>query len=368
MSKELTKKHIFGFVALGIIITILVLGGIIWGVVYSERLSLTFTVNGTGEKLDGVLYQNDIKLGNINNGKINLVWQEFYPGELRFDLNGNTDSSFYFELAQEDISAGRQDFHIEEYQINDLSLSVSDYNLDEESSNIIEGINDKRAEDNLPLLKEDIRLEKIARELASEVIQDKIDGNDIDGTIISDKMKENNILFYGSENYWHDYTVDSSMSLSEEFIEDILEEKYWSERFLSEYITNIAIVTECGDNKRCFTLAILSQNGVFYDTVELKKDYFMSHDAYYAIELNGVNLDYGADVTYYFNSTKSASVYLLNSSEDYDKLLDRKNVKKIFSMKSAQFNKTIFINPGNTLVVEADSRAIIYDIKMMEDY
>lgn len=365
MKKELKKRHLVGLVLIGVAIALLLFVGFITWAVYSEKVTLTFSINETGEGLEGVLYQGGFELGDVKNGKIDLVWQDFYPGEISLFIEG-IETPFLFDLSIDSINYGSQEYYVYQYEIDDVSKGIEDYNLESENEEIIQKINEQRSLLGFKDLKSDSRLNDIAKLLAKRVVLEGLDRESIDYEMVSQEMVNKKIFFIDSTNYWYDYTISSNMDVSEEYFEEMNLVKFWMERFSSEHMTNIGVATECNSEKRCFTLVIASQNKVFYENT-LKNDYLSQHDIFYTLQFANVNINYESDVKILFNSNKNAIVYLLNSSEDYEKLLERRSYNKIFEMTSNNLSKDIKIKPNNTLVLHANSGDIKYTLEVWEN-
>lgn len=78
-------------------------------------------------------------------------------------------------------------------------------------------------------------------------------------------------------------------------------------------------------------------------------------------------MEYSSDVKVTFNADKNARFYFVNSSQDYDRIVNRKSYNKIFEMTSESFSKEISIMPNNTFVVHANRGDVEYTLEILEN-
>lgn len=364
MDKALKKRHVFGFVAIGILVTLIILASIVLLAVYSQKVTLTFYVNESGEMLEGTLYQGNIELGKVKEGKIDLVWQDFYPGEISFFIEG-IETPFLFDLAIDSINYGSQEYYLQQYQIDDVSKGIEDYNLDRENELIVQKINEKRSANGAITLKVDSRLEEIADDFVKEYILGELDPVNIEIETLSLKLAQKKAFFVRIGDFWTYYDINSTMILSDYFVEAITEESSWFKELIESPYTNIGVVTRCDENKHCFTLALFSQNVLFFGD-SLKYNYIQRHEPYYFIESNGHAIDYESNVSVSFSSTESMRVFLVPFPEDFEKIRTRDNVNEIFKTVSSKFQRNVTIKPNNIFVLDANSKATTYTLNISE--
>ena len=362
MKKE--KKKSLLIILLSVIGTILILLGIIQGIMFSDRIILSFQ-SEEEMNIRGTLYLENGESATVKNGKANLVWQDFEPGILTLNIYYlGTEYPLYFELNQEMIDNREGQFTIEKYQIEDLTKDIEDFNLEKEDNEIIDLINKERIAKGLSKLEKNQRLSKVVSEISDTFFNQKLTEQEI-LDLTADKLIKEKSFIYGTDNYWYFYYINSSMNLSQEFYNSLYNNSYYYEIFMSEEITDIGVKTICDLEKYCLTLAIVSQNKI---TIEdyLRNNYLTYWDIYYILEQNEILLDYETNVTIKFNSTDYAKVYLVDSEKDYDKIVDRRSVNEIFLEKGRSFERNVTIKPNNCLVIWASSGEIDYNLTISE--
>lgn len=368
MAKTLKKRHFFGFVILGMFFMLLLVVASIFFFAYSQKVVLNFHVNETGETLDGVLYQRGVELGRVVNGDVELIWEDYYPGEIEFQIEkGGSYYSFFFDLDQVDIENGGSSFYVFQYQIDDLDLDASSYNFKEIDSLIISSINEERNSNAVDSLIVDSRLEDIVSDVISEILFEDIYDNDYIDNFIIDEMLDKKIFFYGFDSYYYGYQLNSTMNISKEFLDSIYYEDFWYDKFISPYVENVAVVTECNSSNYCLTFILVSQNSLYFALdEELRSDYLQAYDIYYLLESFGLEMDYPVNVTIILNSTKTIELSLVDSMEDYERILNRNGVKEIFQIRDNNIRKDVEIVPNNTIVVSADYGTTEYSLWIAE--
>lgn len=363
MNIILKKRHIFGFTLLGVFIAAIIIGGLILLAVYSQAVTLTFSVNETGMLLNGSLYQGETFLGEVKDGKITLVWQDFYPGEIRFNLNySGKEGSFFDNLTAESLEKGEQSFYLEQDSLVDLTKDLSDYNFDQEGVLIFNKINEQRAFNGASQLKQDIELEKIAKTLASKVSNKKLEPFEITASLVNQELTKKGLLFVRTNAFWTDYTVSSKMDISNQFIESILSDKYWTQELFFEDFDDIAVVSSCNEEKRCITLVVLSSNQLSFKA-NLRDNYMQNYDLYYYLSYYGATLPSEAKVNIYINSSDNADFYLVKDKVAFDRLLNGDLGSPIFKLSNKRsLDQDFTISEGNNLVISANYNNVDYTL------
>lgn len=361
------KRHIFGLITTGVIITLLILVGLFYLIVYSTAFKMSFVIDETGDGLSGDLYLNGDYLGYVDKGELKLVWEDYYPGDLEFIVNHkDRKASFFFELNSEQINYGEAEFYLVQQDLDDLLLTVEDLYLGDVKQDLINSFNDHRLENDYPLLIVDDRLNKLSSKFSKEMIEDETLLDEFDEELILDSLFEQEVFLEVEYFFVYEFFPNSKTDLVGELYSEVISDSDLTLFFLEGYTSNLGVGITCEKEEeiRCVFMGITTRNDIWY-MEDLRNDYLAYYDVYYDLTYEDM-IDYPINVTYYFNSTKNAKLWLVDSYEDYDRIIERENVDEIFKKTGDNLEGNITLLPGQTFIVEASSGAIDYELRIIE--
>ncbi len=359
------KIALAGIIAGGIVLGIVLFIGLCFWIVSLDKATLIFYVNETNAPLDGTLYLDNNLLGEVKDGKISLVFSEIYPGELLLSgkWQGN-NFTFYWDLSKSMLDSDSLNFYVFQEKLEPLAFSKDSFNINSEEQSLFEKINKKRQSSNLNTLVRDSILDSVADSLAKDLVLGKITAEELySANFLNRKLIEKNVFFAGAYPLGDDYYPGSMKDVSSEILEYFAGEESLRKALLFKDYSALGIGSYCFENKtfECVTLLILTQNNLLFNE-SLRKGYLKLNDLYYYLP-SAMTLEKTVTITF-TSSPKIATVYLVKSPEDYEKIRSRGSVNEVFKEKSSNFTRTALIKPGYSIVIAADDDNIDYQLNV----
>jgi len=357
------------FMYIGMIFIVLLIVGLII-IFISANYELEFYLNDE-VPIEGDIYFNGVFMGSTLNGLIEINENKLAPGNITFkgvDENGE-EYSLTFEMYEEDYYDYYIPFTITRDDILSSQLDISKIDENKLRDEVFKLINLRRNEYSIQEVKRNNLLDEIAQEYAKKIMEtDLFAHTPEEGYDLSARFKEKQIFyssasevlsqvyFYDKENFALD-VVDGWISSPghRSTILDADKPILWE---------SVGIGVSCKENIEgiiCYSVGVFASFELNI-VDELRNDYYVAYELY----PEGYDFNFPVTAKIIFNSSEKMDLLLLNSLDDYDKLIDRKSYDKIFYKKRINFYEEIVdLKEGYVLVPHASSRNSEYTINII---
>ncbi len=324
--------------------------------------------------VEGDIYFNDIFMGSTDNGLIKIAEKKLGPGKLIFvgiDNEGK-NYSINYDMYEADYDSYYLTFTFSEEDIISSQLDLANINEKNIRNEIFDLINTKRKENWIEKVKRNEFLDGIAQDYAENIKEtDLFAHTPEEGYDLSRRFEEKEIFYFSasevlSQNYFYS---------EEEFVSDVVEGWISSPGHRSTVLDpdkpilweSVGVGVSCKENIEgiiCYTVAVFGNLELKIND-QLNEDYFIPYELYPA----GFEYNYPVNIKIIFNSEYNMDLLLLESLDDFDKLIERRQYNEIFEEeKMKNFETEIEIQRGNVLVPHASVRDSHYNITVLYNY
>lgn len=357
------------FMYIGIIFVILVVLGLVIAFI-PTNYELEFYLDDE-YLIDGDVYYNGVFMGSTENGLIEINENKIGEGELTFvglDDKGE-EYSIYFEMYEEDYYSYYLTFTITSEDILSSQLDIAKINKKYLEDDIFNLINIRRNEYSIQEVKRNDILDSIAQEYAEKIMEtDLFAHTPEEGYDLGARFKENKVFYSSasevlSQVYYYD---------KETFALDVVDGWISSPGHRSTVLDadkpilweSVGIGVSCKENIEgiiCYSVGVFASFELNIED-ELKNDYYVPYELY----PGGYDFDFPVSAKIIFNSSEKMDLLLLESLDDFDKLIDRNSYEEIFHKKRINYyEETIELKEGYVLVPHASVRKSDYTINIL---
>jgi hypothetical protein len=337
---------------------------------------MTFSIEQTGEPLDGDVYLYKTFLGSTTDGMLLIDIGKLHPGDIRLEGTYQEKRFVYeFELYETDLEEYYEiDFVVDETELQELSFESSKIDTDAVEDEIFDLINTARTRQGIELLKRSHILDEIAKEYSNTmVIEDFYAHTTPEGIDLHDRLNSREIFYFTATEDLNYIEVYSDTNLAKETVDAWIESPSHRVPILDTddpiIWDSIGIGVSCIDKEWegvdyafCYVTAEFVGFTTSYQG-ELKEN-FLQFMYLYDPDLG---LDFSTDITINFESSEKVDLFIVPDEEQFDNIINviaYDTIDKISNTKSYQ--DTITILPGYGLIIDAsDSRDDIeYSIEL----
>ena len=196
-------------------------------IAYNRDSSYTirFSINETGERLEGSVFNNGNLLGYASNGSFNTSIENLRPGLIA--LNGtyqNEPFEMYFEFPMEYLNYSGTNYTIREDDLKKTLFNTSVLDVPALEHAIFDRINDERGRSGIKALKWNERIAQVAENYSRTLSIEGFHHKDIEGKDAGDRLKENKIFYtVAAENLFMLQGLNGSVNISETIVKGWLE-------------------------------------------------------------------------------------------------------------------------------------------------
>jgi len=324
--------------------------------------SMRFSLNETGEPLEGNVYNNDNLLGYATNGTLVTAIEKLRPGLI--SLNGtyqNQAFEFFFEFPKDSLNYSGMDFSLHRSDLKKAIFNASTIDTPKIEREIFDEINEERKVSGTNILKWNSKIAQVARNYSKILSIEGFAHKDLEGKNAGDRLKENKIF----------YTI-------------VAEDLYMLEGLSDE--GNMSTTIVCGWMKSPgHRSPIVDRDSLFSDGgaglyCEKKSCYAvmvfagLEHNQNIKLDPGYLTFIYVYDPSYPFDfdvpvsidiaSTGYIDIYLVSNREQYNEFLKNHNINSIYENKQVRtFSRKITARKGEGIIIRSDGSADV-DVRL----
>ncbi len=345
-----------------------------------DNTDFNFYINETGEILEGDVYFEDIQsknrtyLGRTNLGHLEYDSYQLYPGDIIFISNYESIPLEYtYSFTKEDLESRHADYIITEKDLKDLLFSLDREDIETSKKEIFDLINYARTKSGIEILTRDTKLDKIAQDYSQRMQTEVFYAHtDPGGYDVYDRLKKENIFHHAATENLNLNFVYSDTKIAEDIVYGWIESPGHRVPILDTNKpptwNNIGIGLSCSklnttdDFYTCYSVALFAGFNTHIINEPLKKDYIQLIELY----PEDLGLDFVTTATIDFRSSVNAKLIFTSDKMDFDRYVNRENLKgELFREKAINsFNRRMDLSPGDSLLIHAEKKAIIYDLEI----
>lgn len=183
-----------------------------------NSVAFDFSVNGTGQLLDGEVFLDGYPLGNTSNGS--LVVRKSRLAGSRLALSGTDAASggnytFYFDLDDNDLALDRIMFYVPEQEFIDELFDASLLDFEKIAKRVFAMTNDERALAGLRPLRLNALVGKVAAGYAKELPAEGFHHTDTRGRDVKQRLSDAGMVFVAAnENLYFSGSLSADADLA----------------------------------------------------------------------------------------------------------------------------------------------------------
>jgi len=289
----------------------------------NDTLEFRFYNNETNEDLNGKVYLDGQLLGETQNGKLDVLKSGITPGQLSLTgtYNGK-EFSVYWPLSNSDIMQKRMSMGVSTDVLKEASFNAgTDLNPSTLEKEIFDKINYERSMEGLKAFALSTKLADTARFRSEDMsARQYYDHITPEGKDIGDILRERGVgYFAANENLYLYSYVNANTNFADEIVQGWMESPgHRSLIMAKEVYSHAGVGVSCEANDCIVTLIAAKLEYVVEDDVELDENYLTYYD------LNSASMNYWKNIQTEISveSDKKIDVFIMDSKEDYDNLLD----------------------------------------------
>ena len=163
---------------------------------YISSFTMRFSINETGEPLEGEVFNNGNPLGYAQNGSLSTDPGKLRPGLIA--LKGTYHDQpfeFYFEFSDSNLDYGAIDFSVKTSDLEKVLFNTSGLNIQELERTVFDLVNKERRTSGIKTLRWNDGIARIAKDYSRTLSIEGFHHKDIEGKDAGDRLKENKIFY-----------------------------------------------------------------------------------------------------------------------------------------------------------------------------
>lgn len=317
---------------------------------------MRFTVNETGEPLEGNVYNNDDLIGYAENGNFNTSLEKLRPGLI--SLNGTYNGQpfeFYFEFPRENLDFSGIDFTVMSEDLNKALFDTSVLDIQELEKEIFSLVNEERREQGTKVLKRNDEIALVARDYSKTLSIEGFHHKDLEGKDVKDRVKENKIFYtIVAENLFMIEGLDDSLNISETVVNGWMESPGHRSPIVDrdELFSDGAVGLYC-EKKTCYATMVFAGMEEDMD-IQLNPGYL----TFLYLYDPSFPFDFDVPVSIDIVSTDYVNIYVVSNREQYENLLKGKGHISILENKNTkEFSHDLVASQGNGIIIESSGNS-----------
>jgi uncharacterized protein YkwD len=312
---------------------------------------MRFSINETGEPLEGNVFNNGVLQGYAQNGSFATNLEKLRPGLIT--LNGTYESNpfeFYFEFPPESFNYSGINFTVRKTDVGKILFNTSLLDVPKLEREIFDLVNKERAKSGLKPLKWNDRIAAVAKNYSNTLSIQGFHHKDIEGKDAGDRLKENKIFYtVASENLYMAEGLNETVNISETAVNGWLD----SPAHRSPIMDRDGLFSDSGvgiycEKRTCYAIMVfagLERN----ESIRLEPGYLTFlylNDPSYPFDF-----DVATDVE--LDSTADINVYIVPSREQYDNFMNNRDFQSVIEDKMInRFSRKITAAKGYGIIVQ----------------
>ncbi|MCX9083774.1 MAG: CAP domain-containing protein [Candidatus Methanoperedens sp.] len=318
--------------------------------------NMRFSLNETGEALEGDVYNNDNLLGYATNGTLVTPIEKLRPGLI--SLNGtyqNQGFEFFFEFPKDSLNYSGINFSLSRRDLNKAIFNASAIDIQKIEREIFDGINEIRKVSGTNILQWNSKIAQVGRNYSKTLSIEGFAHKDLEGRNVGDRLKENKIFYtiVAEDLYMLEGLSDES-NMSKTIVQGWMK----SPGHRSPIVDRDGLFSDGGagvycEKKSCYAVMVFV--GLEHDqSIKLDPGYltfFYVYDPSYPF-------DFDVPVSIDITSTGYIDIYLVPDREQYNDFLKNSNINSIYEIKNVRtFTRSITARKGEGIIIQSDGGA-----------
>jgi len=318
--------------------------------------NMRFSLNETGEPLQGNVYNNDNLIGYATNGSLVTAIEKIRPGLI--SLNGtyqNQAFEFFFEFPKDSLNYSGMNFSLHRSDLKKAIFNASTIDIQKIEREIFDDINEERKVSGTNILKLNSKIAQVARNYSKTLSIEGFAHKDLEGKNVGDRLKENNIF----------YTI-----VAEDLymLEGLSDEGNMSNTIVSGWMNSPGHRSPIVDRDRLFSdggAGVYCENKSCYAVMVFAG---LEHNQNITLDPGYLTFIYVYDPSYPFDfdvpvsidiaSTGDIDIYLVSNREQYNEFLKNSHINSIYESKQVTtFTRKVTAQKGEGIIIQSDGGA-----------
>jgi uncharacterized protein YkwD len=322
--------------------------------------TMRFSVNETGEPLEGNVYLNGAQLGFASNGIFQTTLEKLRPGLIA--LNGtyeNQPFEVYFEFPLENMNYSGINYSIRAGELKKYLFNGSSLDTARLEHDILDRVNMERSASGIKALKWNDRIVSIARNYSRTLSIQGFHHKDLEGKDACDRLRENRIFYtVAAENLYMIEGMNATVNVAETAVSGWLHSPAHRSPIMDrdELFSDAGVGIYC-EKKTCYAVMVFA--GLAHSQkVELNPGYL----TFLYIYDPSFPFDFDVPVSIEIDSTDYMDIFIIPNREQYDIFLQHGNYRSILEQKRTRnFNNKVVASKGQGIIIQSagENNAVI---------
>ncbi len=329
--------------------------------------TMRFSINETGEPLEGSVLNNGNLLGYAQNGSFDTNLEKLRPGLIALNgTYGEEPFEFYFEFPMEYLNYSATNFSVRTDDLRSVLFNASALDIPALEHAIFDLVNEERKKSRIKPLKWNNRIAAVAKDYSRTLSIEGFHHKDTAGKDAGARLKENKIFYIVmAENLFMIEGLNGSTNIGETVVKGWLDSPGHRSPIMDrdELFSDSGVGIYC-EKKTCYAVMVfagLEQN----KSVQLNPGYLTFlylYDPSYPF-------DFDVPVSIDITSTEYVDIYLVSDRSQFDNLVNNREYKAILESKQTKkFSRTVVATKGQGIVLKVPSEGIAAEIKVYLRY
>jgi len=314
--------------------------------------TMRFSINETGEPLDGNVYLNGAQLGYASNGVFVTTLEKLRPGLIA--LNGtyeNQPFEVYFEFPMENLNYSGINYSIRAGDMKQYLFNASSLDITQLEQDVLDRVNKERSASGIKQLKWNDRIASIARDYSKTLSIEGFHHKDLDGKDAGDRLRENNIFYtVAAENLYMIEGLNATVNISETAVTGWLHSPAHRSPIMDrdELFSDAGVGIYC-EKKTCYVVFVFA--GLeSSQKVELNPGYL----TFLYLNDPSYPFDFDVPVSIKIDSTEYMNLFFVPNRDQYEIFLQNGNYQSILEQKQTKsFSSSLVAKKGQGIIIQS---------------
>jgi uncharacterized protein YkwD len=315
--------------------------------------NMRFSLNETGEYLEGNVYNNDNLLGYAINGSLVTPIEKLRPGLI--SLNGTYENQafeFFFEFPKDSLNYSGINFSLHRSDLKKAIFNASTIDIQKIEREIFDDINEERKVAGTNTLKWNSKIAKVARNYSKTLSIEGFAHKDLEGKNVGDRLKENKIFYtIVAEDLYMLEGLSDEGNMSNTIVSGWMK----SPGHRSPIVDRDGLFSDGGagvycEKKSCYAVMVFA--GLEHNqNIKLDPGYLTFiylYDPSYPF-------DFDVPVSIDIASTGYIDIYLVSNREQYNDFLKNNHINSIYESSQVRtFTRKVTATKGEGIIIQSD--------------
>jgi uncharacterized protein YkwD len=320
--------------------------------------NMRFSLNETGESLEGNVYNNDNLLGYATNGSLATPIEKLRPGLI--SLNGTYEHQsfeFFFEFPKDNLNYSGINFSLHRSDLNKAIFNASTIDIQQIEREIFDNINGERKTSGTNILKWNSKIAQVARNYSKTLSIEGFAHKDLEGKNVGDRLKENKIFYtIVAEDLYMLEGLSDEGNMSNKIVSGWMN----SPGHRSPIVDRDGLFSDGGtgvycEKKSCYAVMVFA--GLEHDqNIKLDPGYL----TFIYVYDPSYPFDFDVPVSIDIASTGYIDIYLVSNREQYNDFLKNSHINSIYESSQVRtFTRKVTATKGEGIIIKSDGGADI---------